>query len=102
MPLRQRVPLFAATALLVLAIAVSRTTLGAHNPTEVIVGAMIGGAAIIAFRFLAAPLPDDLPVRWLGAASLLLIALQHGWRWPTERAVHGTAGYLHALLPWCS
>jgi membrane-associated phospholipid phosphatase len=101
MPLRYRVPLFFAVALLILAIAVSRTILGAHTPTEVIVGAMIGVAAIVAFRFLAAPLPADLPVRWLGAASLLLIALLHGGRWPTERAVHGTAGYLHAWLPWC-
>jgi membrane-associated phospholipid phosphatase len=102
MPFRFRVPLRLATVLFLLAIAASRLVLDAHDPMEVIVGGVIGLSAVLAFCLLAAPLPDDLPVRWLSALSLLLVALLHGGRWPTERAVHHTAGYLHAWLPWCN
>lgn len=100
----QRVParlsLDTATTLFVVAVWVSRPILGAHNVIEVTVGAAVGVIAAVTFRLLAR-LPADLPVRWLGAAALFLIVLLHGWRWPTERAIQGTASYLHALSPWC-
>jgi hypothetical protein len=57
---------------------------------------------MVVFRTLAQPLRRETPVRWLAAGALVLIAVLHGGRWPTERAIQNTAGFLHAWLPWCS
>lgn len=101
LPAPARLALAIGTALLVLAVAASRLALGSHTLAEVGLALAIGLAALAVFVRVAGKLPTDLPVGWLAAADLALIVLRHGLRWPTERAVHGAAGYLHAALLWC-
>jgi hypothetical protein len=99
-PLRATVDV--AAAFLVAAIAVSRLMLGDHDVAEVTTGLAIGLAALAWFRrVLLAQGPVVLPVGWLAGAATVVIAVFHGIRWPTERAVHALAGLLHLALPWC-
>jgi len=97
--------LYAGTALLVAGIVVTRVILHAHTVAEAALGLAVGLASLAAFRaLLAAAPPPRLPVVWLCGGALIVIALMHGTRWPTEFAIHGIArsGLFHALLPWCS
>jgi membrane-associated phospholipid phosphatase len=101
-PRRFRTTLDVAAAFLVAAIAMSRLALGAHDVAEVIVGLIVGLAALAGFRrILLAQHPVVLPVGWLAGAAMVVIAVFHGARWPTERVVQALAALLHLAMPWC-
>jgi membrane-associated phospholipid phosphatase len=102
LPRAFRVTLDVAAALFVVAIAVSRFVLGAHDVSEVMVGLIIGLAALAGFRrFLLAQGPVVLPVLSLAGAATVVIAVFHGIRLPIEHAVRTLADLLHLALPWC-
>jgi hypothetical protein len=102
LPRPLRVTLDVAGVLIVAAIAMSRLMLGDHDVTEVMVGLAIGLAALAGFRrALLAQGAVILPVVWLAGAATVVIAVFHGVRWPTERAVHALVQLLHLALPWC-
>ena len=102
-PLERRAAAIGA-ALLVAAIAASRIALHEHSIAEVVIGLVVGGAALAALRVVVAAVPPGfLPVIWFGAAAAITIIVMHGTRWHTEGAIHALAGLdlFHALLPWC-
>ncbi|HXQ52378.1 MAG TPA: phosphatase PAP2 family protein [Stellaceae bacterium] len=74
-----RVALGAAGAALVLAIAVSRVTLGAHSAIEVVVGLVIGGAALALFaRAYLRDRQAGRPIWPLLTAGIILALALHG------------------------
>jgi len=95
---------YAGAAVLVLAIAVSRLVLRLHAIAEVAVGLAIGVSTLVLLRLVfAASRRAVLPVRWLVAAALVVIAVTHGTRWNAEGTIHGLAGsrLVRIVLPWC-
>jgi membrane-associated phospholipid phosphatase len=97
-----RMTLDLAAALLIAAIGVSRLVLGAHDVAEVIVGLVVGLAALAGFRrILLAQGAVVLPVGWLAGTAVVVIAVFHGTRWPTERVVQALTALFHFVTPWC-
>ncbi len=94
--------MIAGTAVLVIAIALSRVILGYHSPVEVAAGIAVGTSALaIIVAIVARHRPGRLPIGWFGAAALVVFALFHGTRWPAEQAIHHLAGWFDTLRPWC-
>lgn len=88
--------------LLALGISVSRAVLGYHSIIEVVIGLGVGGAALaVIFAVVSRYRPQQLPIRWLVVALVLICLCFHGDRWPAERAIHRLAGWFDALRPWC-
>jgi membrane-associated phospholipid phosphatase len=98
-----RLTLYAGAAIFGIGIALSRTIVGYHTPTEVVIGFAVGFAALavmvgIVIRYR----PRDLPIGWLVPGALVVFVLFHGTRWPAEQAIHGLAWWLEILRPYCS
>jgi len=100
-----RISLAVAAVILVTGIAVSRVLLGAHTVAEVVVGLLVGGAALGIFAFT---------YRWparrrLGRLNLLLLGLAlvvplialHGERLPAERWIRQAALMLRTEVGIC-
>jgi membrane-associated phospholipid phosphatase len=82
-------------------IGVSRLALGAHTEPEVVVGALVGLAGVVALMRLAGPPPAGF-----NAARVVLIAvgvavLFHGLHMPAEAHIRGAAWRLARLLDVC-
>ena len=98
-----RAALIAGTALFTIGIAVSRTIVGAHTTLEVVIGLVVGLAALATMIAVVAHYrPRGLPLRWLAAGGIVVFLLFHGNRWPAERAIHRLASLLDILRPYCS
>lgn len=85
------------------AIAVSRLIVSAHTPIEVVIGLVVGFAALAAMIGVVAHYrPRQLPLHWLAACGFVVFLLFHGTRWPAERAIHRLAWLFDILRPYCS
>jgi membrane-associated phospholipid phosphatase len=102
LPLGQRRTILAATAIVIVGIAVSRVALHDHSRSEIALGFAVGvGAAALfraALRRYAAP---ALPLGWLLIGGGVLVAVMHGTRWLIEPAVHRLALDFRLDLPFC-
>jgi membrane-associated phospholipid phosphatase len=95
--------LIPAVAIFTIGIAVSRTIAGQHTSAEVVIGLLIGIAALGVMIAVAARYrPQQLPLRWLAAGALVVFVLFHGARWPAEQALHRIAWWLDILRPYCT
>lgn len=100
---RARAALIAGAALPVIGIPLSRTVVSGHTTIEVVVGVAVGIAGLGAIiAIMARYRPERLPLAWLAAGALIVFVLFHGTHWPAEQAVHGLAGLLAFLRPYCS
>jgi membrane-associated phospholipid phosphatase len=91
-----------AAALLLAAIAVSRVLLRFHDTPEVILGLVVGLAAVAWFRAtLRREPPHQLPILWLALGGLAVVVAMHGTRANVEHDVRQLAGWLQLVLPWC-
>lgn len=100
----QRRLVYAAAALLVAAVAVSRLILRVHTPEEVAVGLAVGIAALALLHASTGPVKlSRPPVLVLAAAALAVIVVAHGTRWPAERAIDDIARsrLFHVVASWC-
>lgn len=90
-------------AAVVISIAVSRFVLGAHSAIEVVVGCVIGGAALALF---AKTYLDAKPaVRQIGpfvVTVAVLMLILHGHAAHLEPLWHAIAAYLHNTVGLCS
>jgi membrane-associated phospholipid phosphatase len=94
--------LYGAAAIAIVVIGLSRVALDNHTPAEVVLGFVVGAAAITPFRAgLAGHPAPALPLGWLLLCAGGLIALMHGTRWIVEPAVHRLAWDFRVVLPWC-
>jgi len=92
-----RATALAAGAALVGGIAVSRLVLGAHNTVEVLVGSVIGAAALaLFFRRYVDVRPRPIPARPLLLIGVLVAALMHGHELHAEEMLHALSLYLKA------
>jgi membrane-associated phospholipid phosphatase len=96
-----RAAVIAGAAALIIAMPLSRIVLHVHTPIEVVVGLVVGLAAVAIIVVTATIRGERLPVLWLAAAAILVAMLFHRDRWPTERAIHHLAGWFDVLRPWC-
>jgi membrane-associated phospholipid phosphatase len=89
--------------LLIVAIALSRLMLHAHNQAEVLAGLLVGLGALVIFHRLRGPaLPGGLRVSRLALAALLLVGAMHGTRWPIEEQIHNMVALIQAGVPQCA
>lgn len=92
-----------ATILLLLAIGISRVRVGAHSTAEVLIGFVVGGAAVALFAFLHAwasrPKLPWIPVAAGFAAALVLLGGNH---FSLERNIAGYARRMAASLDVCA
>src|SRR5260370_24920323 len=96
-----RAALIAGAAALIIAMPLSRLVLHVHTLIEVVVGLVVGLAALATIVSIAAIRRERLPVLWLAATAILVAILFHGERWPAERAIQHIAGWFDMLRPWC-
>jgi len=100
-----RMSLAVAAAALVAAIAVSRVLLGVHTVTEVVVGLLVGAAALWVFAasylWPAKPRPGRANLFFLGLALVVPLAALHGERLPAERWVRQAAVMLRTNVGVC-
>jgi membrane-associated phospholipid phosphatase len=98
----RRRALYAASAVAIVAIAVSRVALHDHTYAEIALGFAVGAVAVAVFRTALArhqaPAP---PLKWLLLCGAALVALLHGTRWMVEPAVHRLAWDFRLALPFC-
>jgi membrane-associated phospholipid phosphatase len=87
-----RIALVGASAALVLAIAISRVVLGAHDVAEIVIGLLIGvGAALWFARRSAGQIPlPAFRARHFAAFAALVVAL-NGWHVDPEPGIHQIA-----------
>jgi membrane-associated phospholipid phosphatase len=99
---RRWIPIAAATLLLI-AIALSRVILDAHSLIEVVLGLAIGlGALVLFYRSLAAGPAVAIHGVWLVLASLVVVAVMHGARWPIEDIVRAIVHLIRHNVPSCA
>jgi membrane-associated phospholipid phosphatase len=85
--------------LVALVIGVSRLALGMHTPAEVILGGLLGVAAVAVFCRLIGPPPAGLSV-WRGLALALLIGVAfHGRHLAAETSIRAAAYRLAVCVP---
>jgi len=104
LPVRLRIPLYAASGFGVGLIGVSRMVLREHSLAEVSIGWLVGGAACCFFGLMVERVqaqPPVLRLRWLLLLAALAAAVLHGRRWTPEPAIHHLAWHFRLLLPWC-
>jgi membrane-associated phospholipid phosphatase len=102
LPPRRRHVLLGAAALLIAAIAGSRLVLHEHVLPEIEIGLIVGLAAIAGFRAMQRCWPSPaLPIGWLAAGGVAIVAVMHGTRWMVEPAVHDLSVLFRLILPWC-
>jgi membrane-associated phospholipid phosphatase len=89
--------------LLIVAIALSRLMLHAHNQAEVLAGLLVGLGALAIFHRLRGPaLPGGLRVSRLALVALLLVGTMHGTRWPIEEQIRIMVALIQAGVPQCA
>jgi membrane-associated phospholipid phosphatase len=89
-------------ALLILAIALSRAVLEYHSTLEVVIGLIIGTAALVLFWLLyRRRRPARMPVWPLWIAALLPIVFLSGRSISAEGLLHRIAIYIHAIVGFC-
>lgn len=77
------------------AIAVSRVVIGAHDITEVLIGAAIGAAALAIFaKSVIRDLPA-VPAKPILASVVLAVVLLHGQQVQAEQLIRVLGRYLH-------
>ena len=96
-----RAAVIVGAAALIIAMPLSRIVLHVHTPIEVVIGLVVGLAAVATIVATATLRGERLPVLWLAAAAILVAMLFHGDRWPAERAIHHLAGWFDVLRAWC-
>jgi membrane-associated phospholipid phosphatase len=95
----QRVLALGSGILVVGGIAVSRIVLGAHSPLEVVLGALIGAAALALFaREYLVHKPAAPSLRPLMLALVLFTAVLHGEALHAEEMLHAIGLYLGTVV----
>jgi len=90
-------------AILLTGITASRIVLDTHSPAEVVIGLLIGLAALAAFyRALTMSALVKFQSRWLAIAALVVVATMHGTRWPIEEVVRDIARLIRHTVPSCA
>ena len=99
----RRWAVYVAFILLIVAIALSRPILHAHNPEEVLAGFLVGlGAVAIFWRLKGPAQPGVLRVSRLALVALLLVVAMHGTRWPIEEQIRSLVALIQAGIPRCA
>jgi membrane-associated phospholipid phosphatase len=93
---RFAVPAIAVGFGLVLGIAVTRITSGAHDVAEVLMGLAIGGTALAIFASALKHNRAPLSIKWLLITATMLAIIIHGQRVQAEQLFHLIGGYLHS------
>ena len=98
----KRLTVFAATAFLIIAIAVSRSILGAHTVLEIAIGLVIGGLALIPFvhAYLRVEAAKLAPIHLLTILAVLPFALMVESP-DTEKILGAAAAHLQEIAPMC-
>lgn len=98
-----RLLLIAGSAIIAVAIAMSRVVLEAHTVADVVAGFSIGAFCVAWFasRYFTEP---SSPLPWeLAAAALAVVALAaHGSHWTVEATLAHVARLLHANMRFCA
>jgi membrane-associated phospholipid phosphatase len=98
----QRYAVYAAVAVGIVGIALSRVVLHEHNLPAIVLGGAVGVGAVAAFatalRWQEAPY---VPLGWLLICGVVLVAVLHGNRWKLELAVQHLVGIFRRGLPFC-
>jgi membrane-associated phospholipid phosphatase len=90
-------------AILLTGITASRIVLDTHSPVEVVIGLLIGLAALAAFyRSLTMSARVKFQSHWLAIAALVVVATMHGTRWPIEEVVRDIARLIRHTVPSCA
>jgi membrane-associated phospholipid phosphatase len=98
----RRKSMLAAGGLLILTIAASRALLQYHSTLEVIIGLILGTAALSLFWLLyRRHRPQRMPVWPLWVAALVPIAFLNGQSLSAEGLLHRIALYIHAIVGFC-
>jgi membrane-associated phospholipid phosphatase len=93
----------ACASFLIGGIAVSRVVLDDHSMAEVIVGLIIGLAALTFFCGALAARPGIILRRgWLTLGVAGVIAVMHGSRWPIEEIVHSIVRLIRHSVSGCT
>lgn len=102
LPAGQRRAVYAAAAIAIIAIGLSRVVLHDHSRTEIAVGFVVGVVGVAVFRaVLRRHEAPPLPLGWLLLSGGVLVAAMHGTRWMIEPAVHRLAWDFRLDLPFC-
>ncbi|WP_158240601.1 phosphatase PAP2 family protein [Telmatospirillum siberiense] len=97
-----RLPILAGTALFVLAVAVSRLAIGAHNLPEVLTGMGVGTGFSVAFGLSLGHEPPMMHRRrQLLVIAALAILVTFGLNPPIEEAIAAIASDLQGRIPGC-
>ena len=96
------IPKICAALALVVGIAISRVTLGAHSAPEVALGVLVGAAALslFAFRYFAL-VKRPMNLYLLSALSLATILILHGAHLPVESLIQKLAFFGRASAGVC-
>jgi membrane-associated phospholipid phosphatase len=84
-------------------VAASRVVVGAHGVAEVLIGAMVGAGAALAFLHRGVVPAWSRPAwRRLAVAAALLVLVMHGRHWTAEAYIRDLAVHLARSAPACS
>jgi membrane-associated phospholipid phosphatase len=102
-PRWQQPPIVLLASILIAAIAVSRVTVGAHSPKEVVVGALIGLMALglFAFQYLRQR-PGSIKLALLFALAVCVLLVFHGAQLPIEQWIRQLAYLARGVSGGCS
>ena len=99
--LRRRSVVLPLAALAAFVIGVSRLSLGAHSPAEVMIGAAVGLAGALALPLLAGPAPKGLDARRVAVIAVAVVVIFHGMHLPAEAHIRSTAWRFASVLAVC-
>ena len=86
----------------IVGIALSRVVLHEHNFPEIVIGWLVGAAAVGGFAAaLGRREAPALPLGWMLICGVVLVAVLHGTRWQIEPVLRRFAGIFRAALPYC-
>ncbi len=90
----RRWPVLPAALLAALVIGWTRLALGEHTLHEVLVGALVGLAGVLALLRFAGPLPPQRFAPRIALAALAVVLVFHGLHFPAEARIRATAHML--------
>ena len=102
LPRGQRRAVYAVAAAGIIGIALSRIVLHEHDLPEIVIGWIVGAAAVTVFATaLGRQEAPPLPLGWLLLCGVILVGVLHGTRWKIEPEMRHLAGIFRLVLPFC-